>query len=47
MAIDSLKTYFLKIGRPCKPDEMPPAQFDLPKDANNIQRETVFGDLHC
>ncbi len=34
-----------KIGRPRKPGEASPAPFDPPEAADEIQRETGFGDL--
>jgi len=40
-----LETYFRQIGRPRKPGEALPAPFDPPEAADEIQRETGFGDL--
>jgi len=45
MTPPGLETYFRKIGRPRKAGEAPPAPFDPPKAADDIQRETGFGDL--
>lgn len=45
MAPPGLETYFRKIGHPRNPGEAPPAPFDPPKAAQEIQRETGFGDL--
>ena len=45
MTPPGLETYFRKIGRPRKPGETSPAPFDPPKAADDIQRETGFGDL--
>ena len=40
-----LETFFRKIGRQRRPGETPPAPFDPPRAAADIQRETGFGDL--
>jgi mannose-6-phosphate isomerase-like protein (cupin superfamily) len=45
MAPSGLETYFRKIGRPRQPGDAAPAPFDPPKAADDIQRETGFGDL--
>jgi quercetin dioxygenase-like cupin family protein len=45
MAPSGLEAYFRKIGQPRKPGAAPPAPFDPPKAADDIQRETGFGDL--
>lgn len=45
MAPPGLETFFRKIGRPRKPGEAPPTPFERPKAADDIQRETGFGDL--
>lgn len=45
MVPPGLETYFRKIGRPRKPGEAAPAPFDPPKAADDIQRDTGFGDL--
>jgi len=45
MTPPGLETYFRKIGRPRKPGEASPAPFDPPEAADEIQRETGFGDL--
>jgi mannose-6-phosphate isomerase-like protein (cupin superfamily) len=45
MTPPGLETYFRKIGRPRKAGEAPPAPFGPPKAADDIQRETGFGDL--
>ncbi len=45
MTPPGLETYFRKIGRPRKPSEASPAPFDPPEAADEIQRETGFGDL--
>jgi quercetin dioxygenase-like cupin family protein len=45
MTPSGLETYFRKIGRPRQSGEAPPAPFDPPKAAEDIQRETGFGDL--
>jgi len=45
MTPSGLETYFRKIGRPRRPGEAPPAPFDPPQAADDIQRETGFGDL--
>jgi quercetin dioxygenase-like cupin family protein len=40
-----LETFFRKIGRPRMPGDAAPPPFDPPKAADDIQRETGFGDL--
>ena len=45
MTPPGLETYFRKIGRARQPGETPPAPFDPPRSAEDIQRETGFGDL--
>lgn len=45
MAPSGLETYFRKIGRPRELGDAPPVPFDPPKAADDIQRETGFGDL--
>jgi hypothetical protein len=45
MAPPGLETYFRKIGRARAVGEAPPTPFDPPSAADDIQRETGFGDL--
>jgi quercetin dioxygenase-like cupin family protein len=45
MAPSGLETFFRKIGRPRRPGEAAPEPFHPPQAADDIQRETGFGDL--
>lgn len=45
MVPSGLETFFRKIGRPRRPGEAAPAPFDPPRAADDIQRDTGFGDL--
>jgi quercetin dioxygenase-like cupin family protein len=45
MVPPGLETFFRKIGRQRMPGDPAPAPFDPPKSADEIQRETGFGDL--
>jgi quercetin dioxygenase-like cupin family protein len=45
MTPPGLETFFRKIGRERAPGEPPPPPFDPPRAADDIQRETGFGDL--
>jgi quercetin dioxygenase-like cupin family protein len=45
MVPPGLETFFRKIGRPRRLGETAPAPFDPPQQADDIQRETGFGDL--
>ena len=41
----NVETFFRRIGRERRPGEASPAPFDPPPAADDIQRETGFGDL--
>ena len=45
MTPPGLETFFRKIGRERAPGEAAPPPFDPPRAADDIQRETGFGDL--
>jgi quercetin dioxygenase-like cupin family protein len=45
MTPPGLETFFRKIGRERRPGEEPPPPFGPPRAADDIQRETGFGDL--
>ena len=45
MVPPGLETFFRQIGRPRHAGEAAPAPFDPPKQADDIQRATGFGDL--
>ena len=45
MAPPGLETFFRKIGKERRPGDPAPAPFEPPKRADDIQRETGFGDL--
>ena len=45
MTPPGLETFFRKIGRERQPGDAPPPPFDPPRAADDIQRETGFGDL--